>query len=826
MEKSTNTNRLNIYTSDILVSLPPLYDSSSNLVSSSYEYYSIETHDYHVPALFVLDHLTVYFGEYSKTTSTTCGVMDLIARGIGLIGKREYHNPYKYLMTMCESITQSPITNDGFMRNGAAIDMYCDHTTFGYYKDNEYGNVSLEVYDDYYRFSYHYNNKDGKLYIVQIKVYANGNYDVNHYIDGKIQNRMFAYENGKFLFKDLSLEENVVGCFDNKTKFSFPFKKLYYEREFINYASTGIKPARITEVSRQIFEKHDKKLGGLYDYSGLIKNNYYGGIQTPFVPTWNDKEQKFNSSGYGYGIMPLERDDIYYGHFSNDSMSGPGVLKCSNGNRYLGFYFDNKLSGPCLFLNKNTFKFSTYLAGKKCMEFKIEKDGITLQRYENGSKTDNYSFIEFETFNYYEYDEKNKLVQKFIFDETIATEDVSSDLEELLKKGFECIKDNDGKIHIVKCHLNNTNEIVLPDNIYGIKKEAFSKCSKLKHIMIPKNVCKIEECAFLNCPLTLLEFEDCSNNLYLKNGFSDSCNISNIYFSKRVVRIEKGSFVKCKNLKSVMIDNPCCVVEKGAFPDGCKVLKEVINKETFKREFVDVSKQNNGKHNIEKQNKQPQKVTKKKESQPRKKKVKVDNPNKTNVLKTILEALLKVLSSILIPFKALGKVINKLTRKTETKEVTSGNHLDLILFIIQMLLVSFLIYDGVSHSSEWVLWPVNNIPSLIVDMISNYHMNIFNSLLGLCENSGIIVTILLIIPIILSLILDILIYIFGGIMVLVSLVVFVALTFIIFLSPVALVIYYLIAIIRSDKKLSKFIYFITTLIITVIYFYIMFTYTV
>lgn len=823
----TNKEGNVIYPSDMLVPLPLLTNSKREFINTSYEYYSTETYYNHVPALLVINGETVYFGEFKETKNNNGDDVECIPNGIGLIGKHKYQKTSSYQMTMCENVTPSKTTIDGFMKRGAAIDITNNSTTFGYYKNNEYGDVSLEVYDDYHCFSCHYYNKNGKLYNIQIKVFPNGNYDINHYIDGQIQNTMFSYENGKFLFKDLSLVDNViVGSIDNKIKYAYPYKKLYFERDFIEYINTGIKPARFSETSREIFRKYDKEYKEFYDYSGLIKNEYYGGIQTPFVPTWDDRKQEFNSSGYGYGIMPLDGGDMYFGHFSLDCMSGPGVIKCDNGNRYLGFYFENKLNGPCLFLNKNAYKFSAYSTGKKLFEFKIEKDGLTILRYEDGKKTDNYSFIEFESLNYFEYDEKNKLVQKFIFGQKVTeTKEVSSELDELLKKGFECIKEKDGKIYIVKCNLYDNTLIDIPNDIYGIKKRAFSECEKLREVVIPKNVCKIEDGAFINCPLMLLQFEECSNNLYLKKDFSNSGKLYDIFFEQRIVRIEKDSFSHCRNLQSVMISNPCCVVEEGAFPDGCKIIKAVINKETFKKEYIDVSKANKTKS---KSNKQSSKVTKKKKTNPHHKKEKLDNKDKdkvnVNVFKIILTSILKILSCILIPFKALGGFVKEIYHNQSEKETTISDYLDLILFIIQVLLVSFIVYDGIKHQSEWMLWPANNIPSIVGDVINNYDMFIFNSIFDLAQNSGVLVSILLIIPILLSLILDIIVYILMIVIFVICFIVLIALTLAVSLSPIALVIYYLVTIISSDSKTRKVCYFILSLIITIAYFYIMFTY--
>lgn len=821
-----NNARKNVFIPDICVKIPSLRIKDkynyTHTVQSQNVYYNTYTTDYMVPALFILSYTDVYFGEYKETDKITDGEMDLIPNGIGLIGKLKYP---EFDVTMCENVTHSDISNDGYLKNGSYFKVTKDYTLFSSYKDNLDIGINLYVYDDYHLFSNQMYNKSRDLLDIRIKTDSKGNYYINKYKNGEITNKQISFESGRFYFRNLAVKDNnIVHIINDKWDYKYYFKKLFFQRDFISYEKPYIKPARYEELERKLYD--NKTNGAMSDYAGIIKNKYYGGIQTTIDPSYDDRKRSFTASGYGYGIYPYENGDLYFGYFSNDTLSGPGLYKYNKGGSFLGFFFDNELSGPGLSYSKDSLTFNSYLCSKRIgAQFSIEKDGIKIFCCDN--KTDEIIghsfFIEYETFNLYEYDEYGELVDKFIFDNfDMPIEDVSNkqkvdpkDLENLNNKGFECEVDENGKIFIVKCNLSNNKEIVIPNNIYGIRENAFATCHELNRIEIPTNIEIIEENAFINCPASSISFYVGNNNLVLKRGFSNSKNVSNIIFGNNINKIEKRAFSECLQLKYVIVKNDSCVIEKGAFPKKCKIIQD--------------KKKDDSK---EKSNDKPENVKKYKEKNKTIRKEKNTKKIFGGLFASIGAFFLTIFGILAAPFTFIGKMFAKifggLVNKTSEDGVASSKLIiNSILFVIQLLIVGFVVYDGLKNGNgeQWLVWPVNNVPSLMFDLLGNYNFFLFNFLLNCASSANVIISILLIIPVILSLIIDLLVYVFGFIIGIIVLLILLILTIVISLTPIVFLIYYLIGLIKAEEgKMEYVIFLLLTIILGFIYFFIMFKY--
>ncbi|MBQ4516063.1 MAG: leucine-rich repeat domain-containing protein [Clostridia bacterium] len=102
-------------------------------------------------------------------------------------------------------------------------------------------------------------------------------------------------------------------------------------------------------------------------------------------------------------------------------------------------------------------------------------------------------------------------------------------------------------------YLNNkkVTDLVIPDGIKEIKKDAFSYCSSLTSITIPHSVISIGESAFSYCK-----------------------NLTNITISDGVTTIGGSAFSGCSKLSSVTIPDSVTSIGEGIFY-GCTSLKEV-----------------------------------------------------------------------------------------------------------------------------------------------------------------------------------------------------------------------------------------------------------
>lgn len=89
-----------------------------------------------------------------------------------------------------------------------------------------------------------------------------------------------------------------------------------------------------------------------------------------------------------------------------------------------------------------------------------------------------------------------------------------------------------------------------PEKIKSIHSHAFSHCSSLKRLSIPKNVISIGECAF------------------------EYCGLESIVLPPSLTSLEKGLFIGCHELRAISIPDNVCVIGENAFED-CSALQTV-----------------------------------------------------------------------------------------------------------------------------------------------------------------------------------------------------------------------------------------------------------
>lgn len=142
-------------------------------------------------------------------------------------------------------------------------------------------------------------------------------------------------------------------------------------------------------------------------------------------------------------------------------------------------------------------------------------------------------------------------------------------------------------------------------NLTSIPESAFANCTKLKSIILPDTIIRIEDNAFYNCtsleeftfPESIQEigkkaFANCSslNSIVLpdkitelpENLFSGCSNLQEISLSDKVNKIGKSCFSGCEQLKSINLQNEILEISEGLFLD-CKNLEQIVFSEKIKK---------------------------------------------------------------------------------------------------------------------------------------------------------------------------------------------------------------------------------------------------
>lgn len=97
------------------------------------------------------------------------------------------------------------------------------------------------------------------------------------------------------------------------------------------------------------------------------------------------------------------------------------------------------------------------------------------------------------------------------------------------------------------------NEIIIPNNVTHIGKEAFGNCFHLRSVIIEGNIQKIENRTFSGCDLLTVRLNDNIKEIG-EYAFSYCRNLKSIKIPKNIELIGHGAFHACENLNDIIID--------------------------------------------------------------------------------------------------------------------------------------------------------------------------------------------------------------------------------------------------------------------------------
>ena len=124
--------------------------------------------------------------------------------------------------------------------------------------------------------------------------------------------------------------------------------------------------------------------------------------------------------------------------------------------------------------------------------------------------------------------------------------------------------------------------IILPDTIIRIEDNAFYNCTSLEEFTFPESIQEIGKKAFANCSsLNLIVLPDKITELP-ENLFSGCSNLQEISLSDKVNKIGKSCFSGCEQLKSINLQNEILEISEGLFLD-CKNLEQIVFSEKIKK---------------------------------------------------------------------------------------------------------------------------------------------------------------------------------------------------------------------------------------------------
>lgn len=116
-------------------------------------------------------------------------------------------------------------------------------------------------------------------------------------------------------------------------------------------------------------------------------------------------------------------------------------------------------------------------------------------------------------------------------------------------------------------------EVVLPQSVTQIGEGAFSGCEKLKTVILPSKLKKIEAHTFYRCKS--LERIDLPRSITSigQSAFSNCESLLNIKIPGKVKKIQHNTFIGCKSLESISLPEGVKFIGEDVFY-GCEKLKE------------------------------------------------------------------------------------------------------------------------------------------------------------------------------------------------------------------------------------------------------------
>lgn len=126
-----------------------------------------------------------------------------------------------------------------------------------------------------------------------------------------------------------------------------------------------------------------------------------------------------------------------------------------------------------------------------------------------------------------------------------------------------------GESAFIECY--SLQSILMPNEL---DYQDFSFCRSLKFISLPKNICSINDCAFLGCKsLRSIELHERIISIG-ENAFYDCYCLESIIWSDYITRIEDNAFAFCFSLKSLIMPKELRYLGKAAF-QRCDTLESV-----------------------------------------------------------------------------------------------------------------------------------------------------------------------------------------------------------------------------------------------------------
>lgn len=117
-------------------------------------------------------------------------------------------------------------------------------------------------------------------------------------------------------------------------------------------------------------------------------------------------------------------------------------------------------------------------------------------------------------------------------------------------------------------------EIIIPDDVIVIDRNAFANCNTIETVTIPQNVRVIGSGAFSHCKN--LRQLNVSDNVQAigSSAFSSCPNLESVKLPPEITTIEEWVFCNCPSLKEISIPNGVETIKSGAFKD-CASLENV-----------------------------------------------------------------------------------------------------------------------------------------------------------------------------------------------------------------------------------------------------------
>ena len=185
---------------------------------------------------------------------------------------------------------------------------------------------------------------------------------------------------------------------------------------------------------------------------------------------------------------------------------------------------------------------------------------------------------------------EKSIIQKMIEEKIISEKDIVEYYNANLKDKIECESEKvesttysiieDGiLINFDERDLNRNGGYTTPKGVHTIGKKAFMDCSKLRKIVLTRDVIEIEEDAFMGCTslqsvkmtdsvrkIGTYAFYDCRSltDLKLSNSireisqyaFEDCVMLQEVILPKKLKTIEVFAFGNCRNLNSISTPSP------------------------------------------------------------------------------------------------------------------------------------------------------------------------------------------------------------------------------------------------------------------------------